>query len=238
MSAPLDALLPTANQMLDARHQLGMYGQVYDGAGQVTLYLSRQHEFEGVTPIAPEQPGYGRATLPDSFASLVAAAADGDQAAFARIVAAHHEDMVRVCYVITRDVEAARDAVQEAWSIAWRGLSRLNDPSRLRQWLVAIAANEARQILRRQRRRVVTEMRAEGPRDDGDGTHGWSGRMDLRNALARLSVKDRELLALRYVAGFDSGELSRVTGLTASGTRARLQRLLTVLRDELEPPDA
>jgi len=225
------------NQLGGGWHQLGMHGQVYDRVGQVTLYLSRHHDFEGVTPIAPEQPGYGQTTLPDSLASLVATAAGGDQVAFARIVAAHHEDMVRVCYVITRDVEAAHDAVQEAWSIAWRGLRRLNDPSRLRQWLVAIAANEARQIMRRQRRRVVTELRAEGPRDE-EGTHAWSGRMDLRNALARLSAEDRQLLALRYVAGFDSGELSRVTGLSPSGTRARLQRLLAVLRDELGPSDA
>ncbi|MEP7379940.1 MAG: sigma-70 family RNA polymerase sigma factor, partial [Chloroflexota bacterium] len=195
--------------------------------------LSVQHQLEGVTPTVPQQPGYGLGTLPEGNASLVKAASEGDQVAFARIVAAHHEDMVRVCYVITRDVDAANDAVQEAWSIAWRSLRRLNDPLRLKQWLVAIAANEARQMLRRQRRRVVTELRAEGAHNDDEGTQVWSSRMDLRNALARLSAQDRQLLALRYVAGFDSAELSRVTGLTASGTRARLQRLLAVLRDEL-----
>jgi RNA polymerase sigma factor (sigma-70 family) len=145
--------------------------------------------------------------------------------------------MVRVCVVFTRYADLANDAVQEAWSIAWRELRRLNDPTRLRQWLVAIAANEARQQLRRQRRRVVTELRAEGPRDDEEGTQLWSGRLDLRNALARLSPQDRQLLALRYIAGFDSAELSRVTGLTPSGTRARLQRLLAALRDDLEPPN-
>lgn len=215
-----------------------MHGQVYDGAGQVTLYLSRQHDFEGVTPIASEQPGYGRATPPEGPASLVAAAASGDQVAFARIVAAHHEDMVRVCHVITRDAEQANDAVQDAWGICWRELRRLREPERLRSWLIAIAANQARQMMRRQRRRLVTELRAEGPRDDDEGTTVWGGRIDLRNALAGLRVEDRQLLALRYVAGFDSSELSRVTGLTPSGTRARLQRLLATLRDELEAPNA
>jgi RNA polymerase sigma factor (sigma-70 family) len=170
-------------------------------------------------------------------AHVIAAAADGDEAAFAGIVAAHHVDMVRVCQVITRDADAANDAVQQAWSIAWRNLRKLREPERLRQWLVAIAANEARQIIRRQRRLVVTELRAEGPRDQDEGTQVWSGRIDLRNALARLSAKDRELLALRYVAGFDSAELSRITGLSPSGTRARLQRLLAVLRQDLEASD-
>jgi RNA polymerase sigma factor (sigma-70 family) len=50
--------------------------------------------------------------------------------------------------------------------------------------------------------------------------------IDLNNALARLSPEDRALLALRYVAGFDSNELARATGLSPSGMRAELARLL------------
>jgi RNA polymerase sigma factor (sigma-70 family) len=145
--------------------------------------------------------------------------------------------MVRVCYVICRDAEMAHDAVQDAWSIAWRQIARLREPDRLRPWLVAIAANEARQVLRRQRRRTVVELKV--PRsDDDEGTSEWSRNLDLRNALGRLSADDRQLLAMRYVAGFDSSELSGVTGLSASGTRARIQRLLAVLRAELGPRDA
>lgn len=172
----------------------------------------------------------------DQPAALVAQASGGDQMAFARIVAAHHEDLVRVCMVICRDADLANDAVQEAWSIAWRQLPKLREPERLRSWLVAIAANEARQALRRQRRRTVVELRVERS-DPDEGTGVWGSNIDLRNALGRLSPADRELLALRYVAGFDSSELSRFTGLSASGVRARLQRLLVVLRSELEPSD-
>ena len=58
--------------------------------------------------------------------------------------------------------------------------------------------------------------------------------LDLRNALNRLSPDDRALLALRYVAGLDSTELSRAIGLSPSGTRARLGRLLSTLREELD----
>ncbi len=214
-----------------------MYSEVYDWRGQATLSLLGQRlQPERVSAIAAEGPRAANPRLhPEDVTLPVAAAADGDEAAFARIVAAYQDDMVRVCFVITRDTDAAHDAVQEAWAIAWRQLRKLRQPERLRQWLVAIAANQARQAMRRQRRRVVTELRAEDPRDDDEGTRIWSGQIDLRNALARLSAADRELLALRYVAGFDSGELSRVTGISASGTRARLQRLLTTLRRDLEP---
>jgi RNA polymerase sigma factor (sigma-70 family) len=187
--------------------------------------------------IANDEPGSSRQSISPEIERAVAAAAAGDTAAFARIVAAYHADMVRVCQVITRDADAANDAVQEAWSNCWRQLPKLRERQRLRSWLVAIAANEARQLVRSQRRRVVKEVRADGPRYDDEGTTVWGGRIDLRNALAALSADDRQLLALRYVAGFDASELSRVTGLSPSGTRARLQRLLATLRVELEGPN-
>ena len=70
-----------------------------------------------------------------------------------------------------------------------------------------------------------------GPR--GSDPSGRALDLDLANALARLNPDDRALLALRYVAGFDSTELGRATGRSASGTRARLARLLDRLRTEL-----
>jgi RNA polymerase sigma factor (sigma-70 family) len=212
----------------------------YDYAAQAARVSGHAARLQGVAAIAFEPPEQVRpeASRSAALAQTVAAAAAGDQVAFARIVAEFHTDMVRVCQVITRDADQANDAAQEAWGICWRQLPRLREPSRLRSWLVAIAANEARQIVRSQRRRVVTELRVEGPRDDDEGTTVWGGRIDLRNALAGLSVDDRQLLALRYVAGFDSAELSRITGLSPSGTRARLQRLLATLRVQLEGPNA
>ena len=212
----------------------------YDYNAQAARVSGPAARLEGVAAIAHDQPDLGRPSVSQSaaMAQTVAAAAAGDQVAFARIVAEFHTDMVRVCQVITRDADQANDAVQEAWGICWRQLPRLREPGRLRSWLVAIAANEARQLVRSQRRRVDTELRMEGPRNDDEGTQVWGGRIDLRNALAGLSVDDRQLLALRYVAGFDSAELSRITGLSPSGTRARLQRLLATLRVELETPNA
>ena len=78
----------------------------------------------------------------------VAQAAAGDAAAFAVIVAEHHDDMARVCFVICGNQDTAQDAVQIAWSIAWRKLGSLRSPDHLRQWLVSfrecVAANRMR----------------------------------------------------------------------------------------------
>ena len=57
--------------------------------------------------------------------------------------------------------------------------------------------------------------------------------IDLKNA-SRLDPDDRALLALRYVAGFDSSRLARATGRSASGTRARRLGSSGRLRTELQ----
>jgi RNA polymerase sigma factor (sigma-70 family) len=170
----------------------------------------------------------------EGLAALIARAAAGDEAAFARIVQAHHDDMTRVCFVICGDLDLADEAVQAGWAIAWRKLGTLREPDRLRPWLVSVAANEARQLLRRNRRRTIVELTLAGDATSrGADPGGRALDLDLANALARLNPDDRALLALRYVAGFDSTELGRATGRSASGTRARLARLLERLRTEL-----
>ena len=89
---------------------------------------------------------------------LVRRAAAGDQVAFARLVGEHHSAMMRVAYVIVGDADTARDAVQSAWTIAWRRLGTLRDDAQVNAWLVAIAGNEARQLLRRSRRSVIVDV--------------------------------------------------------------------------------
>ena len=60
------------------------------------------------------------------------------------------------------------------------------------------------------------------------------GLVDLAVALRRLSPDERTLLGLRYVAGFDAGEIGRALGLSASGVRSKLSRLVARLRSELD----
>ena len=165
---------------------------------------------------------------------VVGLAASGDEAAFARLVDAFHGDMTRVCFLITRDVDTAEDAVAAAWAIAWRRLRDVRDAARVRSWLISVAANEARRTVRRERRRAVVEIHAvEGLGDGPPDPARRATSLDLVNALARLKPEERALLALRYVAGFDATELGRATGMSPSGTRARLGRLLERLRREL-----
>jgi len=173
-----------------------------------------------------------RITVDSSPIEYVRRALAGEEAAFEWIVTTFSADMVQVCLVICGDSALAEEAVADAWPLAWRRLDTLRETDRLRSWLISIAANQARQIGRSRRRRAVREIpvaMVEQPTASADR----ESHIDLVNALARLKPDDRALLALRYVAGFDSNELARATGLSPSGTRARLARLLERMRMEL-----
>jgi RNA polymerase sigma factor (sigma-70 family) len=104
----------------------------------------------------------------------------------------------------------------------------------LRPWLVSVAVRETKQLLRRRRRLADIEDPADAPDVPGgiDPATGVAA-MDLRAALARLDPDDAALLAMRYVAGFDSNELAIATGISPSGTRSRIERLLKRLREDL-----
>ena len=174
-------------------------------------------------------------SIPAGFAStVVERAAQGDEIAFARLVSTYHADMVRVAYVTCGDPDLAQDAVQAAWTIAWRKLDSVRDPDHVKGWLVAVAANEARRMIRRQHPGRVVELRPDPDDPGGHDPAGLIDSVDLVNALARLKPEDRALLALRYVAGLDSTELGERLGMSPSGTRARLARLLERLRRDLD----
>jgi RNA polymerase sigma-70 factor (ECF subfamily) len=171
--------------------------------------------------------------------SIVQLAAAGDTMAFARIVAAYHADMIRVAYVVSGgDQDVADDAVQAAWAIAWQKLDSLRDPDRLKPWLVAVAANEARQLCRRKRSRSLVHLDIGlidlGVDDPGEPDPAErTDVLDLDAALEHLAPNERALLALRYEAGLDSSEIGSLLGRPSATVRWRLARLVTKLRTEL-----
>ncbi len=157
----------------------------------------------------------------------------GDEAAFTRIVARYHPDLLRIAFVVSGDVDVAQEAAQSAWVVAWRRLGDLRDPANLRPWLMSIAANEARQLVRSRGRRKVREVAVLDPwTPPADST--VAQRVDLANALALIEPHDRELLGLRYLAGLDSAEIGRTVGMSATAVRSRLARARERLRQELD----
>lgn len=164
-------------------------------------------------------------------AGVVADAAAGNRVAFTELVVAYHADMIRLAMVVSSDADLANDAVQAAWHQAWRKLRQLRDPQRIRPWLLSIAANEARQALRRRAHLVAMP---DTMTDDPLSTDEPIDTVDLARALATLRPDERRLIGLRYVSGFNATELGQILGISPEGVRSRLKRILTRLRRELE----
>jgi RNA polymerase sigma-70 factor (ECF subfamily) len=151
--------------------------------------------------------------------------------------------MIRVAFVVCGgSQDLADDAVQAAWAIAWRKLRSVRDPDRVKPWLVSVAANEARQLWRREHRRYVAEIDVAACEDASAPARfdpeGAAAGVDLRTALRRLSADERVLLALHYEAGLDSYEIGELRRRPASTIRWQLSRLVARLRRELADVEA
>lgn len=153
------------------------------------------------------------------------------ETAFTALVAEHHGDLVRLAYAIVGDPDVANDVAQAAWTAAWRNRSRIREPEKVRGWLLTIAANEARRSLRHRRLWQLISLA------DDRGSTVPAGQpddqIDLVEALQRLRPRDREILARRYALGETSNEIAGHIGMSDSGVRVRIGRLLDSLREEL-----
>jgi len=176
-----------------------------------------------------------RRPVDSAIVALVPLAAAGDEVAFTRLVEAFHPDMARLAFFVSGgNRELTEDAVQSAWAIAWSRLRTLRDPQRIRAWLLSVTANEARQLLRQQRHGAAVRLEYAEERLRAPDPYASPAVLDMANVLARLKPEERTLVGLRYAAGLDSAEIGAVLGMSASGVRSRLDRLLDRLRAELE----
>jgi RNA polymerase sigma-70 factor, ECF subfamily len=86
---------------------------------------------------------------------LLAAARDGDEAAYARLIEPRRAELHAHCYRMLGSVHDAEDALQNALLRAWRGLPRFQGRSSLRSWLYRIATNACLDVIARRPKRVL-----------------------------------------------------------------------------------
>src|SRR5215207_2918472 len=86
---------------------------------------------------------------------LIAAAREGDEDAYRRLVEPRHAELHAHCYRMLGSVHDAEDSLQEALLRAWRGLSRFEDRSSLRSWLYRISTNTCLDAIARRSKRIL-----------------------------------------------------------------------------------
>ena len=146
-------------------------------------------------------------------------------------------------YVLTllRDRAAAEDATAVAFERAYRR-RRTFDRHRgdERGWLFGIARNAALDELRRRRRTATLVVDPEDVSEDAlvddDAEDHAVRRAAVRDALAELTARERELIALKFHAGLTNAELASVLGVSESNAGTMLHRAVLKLRRAVNAP--
>lgn len=170
----------------------------------------------------------------------VAAARRGDQSAFEALVRGLQRPIYGLCLrLLSTDAEAA-EVAQETFLRAWHHLDRYDPRRPFELWVMAIARNLCLDILRRRGRvRVedvepMREVLASSAPDQEAVSIARQERQSLEEAMATLSVQDREVLALYYVQRRTTREIAEVMGVAPGTIMARLFRAREKLRRQMQ----
>jgi RNA polymerase sigma-70 factor (ECF subfamily) len=156
-----------------------------------------------------------------------------------RLYRASRDDVYAYVATLLRDRSLAEDVTALAFERAFRR-RRLFDPRRgsERAWLFGIARNAALDELRRRKRSVA------GPAEPAAEAHTGREQLDavltrtaMRDALAALSPRERELIALKFHAGLSNAEVARVLGVSESNAGTMLHRTIAKLRKACNEED-
>ncbi len=194
----------------------------------------------------PGRPGRCHGSGPTAEAALddddlVTRVRAGDREAYDALVARHTASAYRTAVLLGAGPDA-EDVVQEAFVKAYRKLSRYRAEASFRSWLLAIVANETRNLHRTRSRRDGLVLRAAaadpvGPSgaDDGlDAVLAAERRAALVGALRRLPARDREAIVCRYLLDLGEDETATVLGLPRGTVKSRTHRALAKLRALLD----
>ena len=148
-----------------------------------------------------------------------------DKDAFAGRVTAMQQSLYRVAASYLHGEADRLDAVCEAIARAWEKRGTLRDERLFSTWLIRILIRECVSIQRRQRRTVPVEALPEqAQEDESDAVRS------LREAIETLPQRQRTMVVLHYMEGYDVREVARIMGTTRGAVCAGLSRARETLR--------
>ena len=150
-----------------------------------------------------------------------------------RLMEQYGSSLLRMCALYLKDADLAQDAVQETFIRAYRHIEDYRGESSERTWLMAIAINVSRDMLRtawfrHQSRSTDIDTLPEKPAEFEfpDNT--------VLTEVMHLPAKYREVVLLRYYEGLKLKEVASALGLSDGRVRSRLNKANELLRDRLK----
>ncbi len=154
-----------------------------------------------------------------------------------------YRHLVRLAAMLVDDVGSAEEVVQDAFVAVTRRFaddapgSELRDPSASSAYLRSAVMNGARSALRKRevRRRHLRSIEppTAAPPADREVLADDETRQVLA-ALDRLSVRQREVLVLRFYGELSEAEIAETLGISAGSVKTHAHRGLAALEAHLE----
>jgi RNA polymerase sigma-70 factor (ECF subfamily) len=173
-----------------------------------------------------------------------------DDRAFEALLRRYMARLLSVARRFLRNEEDARDAVQDAFVAAFRGIEAFQSGSKLSTWLHRIVVNACLMKLRTRRRHPEEGIDALLPRFQPDGHQvedsiDWSisaeeivqreeTRELVRRSIAELPESYRVVLLMRDIEELSTEETAQALGITAAAVKVRLHRARQALRTLLD----
>ena len=141
-----------------------------------------------------------------------------------------YEPVVRSLTLVFGDRSRAEDAAQGAFERAYRKWRTVSEMDRPGTWVYVVALRDARRALAREER-VSSDLPAEDPWVDGMEDLAVT-TMSIQVALARLPLRQRAAVVLRYLGGLSVGEVAQAMDCAEGTVKATLHAALLRLRVE------
>src|ERR1700730_1013641 len=186
--------------------------------------------------VVPGPPGGSPGAEMSEDASLVAAAANGDAAAFRSLVDRHLSGVLAVARRMLRDDAEAEDVAQEALLRLWRSADGLEvGPQGLRPWLRRVVSNLCVDRMRSGRRLMVVEEVPDRAEPATQLTQMEARDVSQRVDAALKEQPDRQRMALTlfHYEGLSQVEVGRIMGISDEAVESLLARARRNLKDGL-----
>ncbi|WP_232506224.1 SigE family RNA polymerase sigma factor [Microlunatus flavus] len=150
------------------------------------------------------------------------------------LFATHHVRLVRVAWLLVRDVGRAEELVQDAFVDLHARWSRLRRPGDAASYLHVAVVNRCRSALRHQAvvRSSPVERLEDAESAEASVLRGLEHRRVV-DGLAGLSPRQREVLVLRYYAGLSEAETAEALRISRGAVKSHGARGIHALRSLL-----
>ena len=166
--------------------------------------------------------------------SLVAAAINGDEEAFSKLIISIEEDLYKIARTRFECEDDINEAVQQTIIQTFKSIKNLKEPRYFKTWIIKILINKCNKIYMMSQKNSFIEYDENVINVEFDDEEKIVSNMDFYNIIKNLNYKERITFTLYYVEGLTTKEISKILKEPESTVRNRKARAVGKLKNIFE----